>query len=191
MELLKRWSVIIVIFIILYIGIGYALSLLEKPDPHPLYGKKAPEIVAKKLDGSEINLAQLAGKSLIVIDFWATWCGPCRRALPALEKLAEKYEPNIVSFYAINVWDGNIDKINSFTKENKIDKVNILYLDPEDTKVKEKFRFNGIPAIFLLDSDLTVQCFFSGYSPSLEKLLEKEIKKILQEKQQPINTTHS
>ena len=185
MALLKRWSIIIVVFIVIYFSVGYTLSLFYKPTPHPLKGKKAPDITVKKLDGTEINLNSLSGKSLIVIDFWATWCGPCTRALPALEKLAQKYEPSTVSFYAINVWDGDTKKINDFVKKNNIKNVNILYTEGDDRSIGEKFMFNGIPAIFLLDSDLTVRCFFSGYSSSLDKLMDKEIKKILQEKSKP------
>lgn len=184
MGLLKRWGAIIAILIAIYVFSSYILSFFEKPDPHPLEGKRAPEIVVKKLDGTEVNLKDLAGKGLIVIDFWATWCGPCRRALPALEKLAKKYEPSVVSFYAVNVWDGDLNKINNFIKENNITKVNILYTDPNNRLISERFNFRGIPAIFLLDAELTVHCFFGGYSPSLEKILDREIQKILKQKQQ-------
>ncbi|MCX8065578.1 MAG: TlpA family protein disulfide reductase [Candidatus Hydrogenedentes bacterium] len=188
MGLLKRWGVIIVILIVIYVASGFFLSFLEKPDPHPLEGKKAPNIVAKKLDGTEVNLKDLVGKNLLVIDFWATWCGPCRRALPALEKLAKKYEPSTVSFYAVNVWDGNLEQINKFIRENKIANVNVLYIEGDSRSIGEEFKFKGIPAIFLIDSDLTVRCFFSGYSPSLEKILDKEIKKVLKEKEQVAQT---
>ncbi len=188
MALIKRWIVVILVFLVIYITLGYALNLLEKPDPHPLTGKKAPDLTAKKLDGTEIDLKSLGGKSPIVIYFWATWCGPCRRSLPALEKLAEKYAPSTLSFYAINVWDGDINKIKTFIKENNINNVNILYTEGDDRAPSEKFQFNGIPAIFLLDSNLTVHCFFAGFSSSVEKLLEKEIKKIIEEKRQIAKT---
>jgi len=112
MALLKRWSIIIVVFIVIYFSVGYTLSLFYKPTPHPLKGKKAPDITVKKLDGTEINLNSLSGKSLIVIDFWATWCGPCTRALPALEKLAQKYKNEIV-FAKVNV-DENPDIASEF-----------------------------------------------------------------------------
>jgi len=159
-------------FVISYFSSGFG------GDTHPLKGQSAPELKLKTMDGSELQLSSIVnGKKAIVIDFWATWCGPCRKALPTLEKLAQGYNSNQVIFLGINVWDGDIAEIKKFLKANDIKTVNIL-LDKEEN-ASQKYSFNGIPAIFILDSNMKVHTFFSGYSSSLDSEIKKNIDSLL------------
>lgn len=163
------------------IGVGYfVISYISgiAGDKHPLMGQKVPELTLKKMDGYEVLLSSIAkGKKAIVIDFWATWCGPCREALPAMEKLAREYDPNHVLFLGINVRDGDIKAIKKFLSDKEIKTVNIL-LDKEET-AGQKYSFRGIPAIFVLDGDMKVQNFYYGYSSSVDSGIKRAIDAII------------
>jgi len=172
----KTILVIVLILIAGYFSVSYVLGV--KGDSHPLKGQKAPNITIKKIDGSETELSSIVkGKKAIVIDFWATWCGPCRNALPALEKLAREYDPNQVLFVGINVWDGKVEEMKKFLTEKDIKTVNIFLEKDEETS--KKYSFNGIPAIFVLDGDMKVYNFYSGYSPYTDAQIKRAIDKLI------------
>jgi hypothetical protein len=67
-------------------------------DPMELIGRPAPEITFTMLDGEQASLADHRGKDVVVVDFWATWCGPCVVALPALEEISQKYRDRGVAY---------------------------------------------------------------------------------------------
>jgi len=186
--LVKHWKKFVVAIIILFIAVYYAgVYLLDLVGQnHPLAGIKAPEITIKQLDGTEVSLSSFAGKKAIVLEFWATWCGPCQNALPAMEKLAQRYDPNQVMFLAVNVWDGDVEAIKSFVKEKNIKTVNMFLEKIEEKTDKNrnletsnKFMFHSIPAIFVLDGDLKIRYSFLGYSPFLEKIISRNIDKLV------------
>jgi thiol-disulfide isomerase/thioredoxin len=65
----------------------------------------APPLVLKDRDGREVSLAGLRGK-VVFVNFWATWCGPCREEMPSLEALAREFDPGDTAFLAVSVDDG-------------------------------------------------------------------------------------
>src|SRR5690606_7195976 len=58
---------------------------------HPLEGKEAPDFELKTLEGETVTLSQHEGKDIVILDFWATWCGPCRQAMPIIENVSEEF----------------------------------------------------------------------------------------------------
>ncbi len=182
----KERIVLVLLFsiVVIYLSVHYGIKFLGiNGDNHPLIGKKAPELTIKGIDGtSEVKLSSFSGKKAIILDFWASWCGPCRQALPIMENLAKQYNPEQFSVIAVNVWDGNIDQIKRFLSEKNIKTVNVFI--ETDKETNEKFMFSGVPAIFILDGDLNIKQFYRGYSPSLERAIKKTVEKLISEKNQ-------
>jgi len=70
--------------------------------PHKLVGEPAPATTLKLLDGESVDLQKHRGKQIVILDFWATWCGPCVQTMPTLDKIAQDYKDKDVVFYAVN-----------------------------------------------------------------------------------------
>ncbi len=93
----------------------WSLPGIVKPD---LIGQAAPALKAKTMDGAEIDLAALRGK-VILLDFWATWCGPCKREMPNLEKLHKEFGDQGVVVIGMNVGEDR-STIETFLKDAKL-----------------------------------------------------------------------
>jgi thiol-disulfide isomerase/thioredoxin len=110
----------------------------------------APPFMATTLDGRHISMDSLAGR-VVLIDFWATWCGPCREALPHVQRLARKFEGQPFVVLSISV-DKDEDKWKSFVEKN-----GMTWLQVRDGglngSVSKKFGVSAIPATFSIDAD--------------------------------------
>ncbi len=90
------------VFIVLAIAVaGYALYSYRQPYVYPLAGQQAPKIALASLDGAPLPVAEDIGKKVVVLNFWATWCPPCRLELPEFAKLATEFPDRPVAFYAV------------------------------------------------------------------------------------------
>jgi thiol-disulfide isomerase/thioredoxin len=78
--------------------------------PHPLVGKPAPEFAIAIYGGGELDLAKKKSNEIYVLDFWATWCAPCRKAMPIIEKVVDEFADRGVKLFAVNLreTDGQI-----------------------------------------------------------------------------------
>jgi thiol-disulfide isomerase/thioredoxin len=143
--------------------------------PHPLLGKPAPEFELEKRGGGKVELAQYRDKDVVILDFWATWCPPCVKALPTIGKVAEKYRDKGVVFYAVDL-EETPDDVEQFLKDQKLD---IPVLFDSDNAVAKLYQVNGIPQTVLIGKDGTVQVVHVGLKPDLENLLSGELDDLL------------
>ena len=141
----------------------------------PLLGKAAPPIDLERLDGKRVRLADHGGKDVVMLDLWATWCGPCRAELPLLVDVAKDYKSKGVAFYAINLRESKTD-IDEFLKKQELDLV--VALD-KDSKVADAYGVTGIPMLLLVDKQGIVQAVHVGYDPDIESVLHKELDELL------------
>jgi len=137
---------------------------------HELVGAPAPAFKLETLAGGHADTAAMKDK-VVILDFWASWCGPCVRALPTIAGVAKKYESKGVLFYAVNLQEDKAD-IEAFLTEHKL-KVPVA-LD-KTGKVATAYGASAIPQTVLLGKDGTVQVVHVGLSEDFEQRLTKEL----------------
>jgi thiol-disulfide isomerase/thioredoxin len=125
-----------------------------------LIGQPAPAFALKDMDGKPISLASLKGK-VVVLDFWATWCGPCREGLPHIEALAKQHAADPVRVFAINREEKE-DVVKAFITETKL---SLPVLLDGDGATAHAYLVNGIPATIIIGKDGKVAASFVGYGP--------------------------
>jgi thiol-disulfide isomerase/thioredoxin len=110
-------------------------------------GQLAPAFTAKDADGNEHSLQSLLkGNNYVLVDFWATWCAPCRRFIPTLKELAAKYEDDGLVVVAISTDKDRNAWVNFLEKEPK-PWLNVL----DESGISKDYGVSGIPSIFLID----------------------------------------
>lgn len=149
----------------------------------------APYFKLKDLNGKMVSLSDYKGK-ILVIDFWATWCGPCKQAFPAMKLLVEKYKDDPkVKFLFIDTKErtDNYEKqVKDFMTQNNYP-FHVVF-DTKDEKgvmstVFAKYKMPGIPAKFIIDGNGIIRYSALGYNPSktdeeTAKELENELAKL-------------
>jgi thiol-disulfide isomerase/thioredoxin len=122
------------------------------------------------INGNKVNSADWKGK-VVVVDFWATWCGPCIASFPAMQKAVTKYQENpSVKFVFINTWE-NGDKQKKASEFIATNRYTFDVLMDTDNAIVEQFKVNGIPTKFILDKEGKIRFKSMGYSGDDDKLL--------------------
>lgn len=136
--------------------------------------KKAPQFELKDLNGKTVKLSDFKGK-VVFINFWATWCGPCRKEIPDFIDMQKTYEKKGFTFIGIA-----LDDYKSVVKYSKDNKINypILMGTQETTRLYGGIR--GIPTSFLVGKDGNIKQQYVGYRP--KNVFEKDIKELINKK---------
>ena len=133
-------------------------------------GQPAPTFTLKDTEGKIVSLDSLKGK-IVILDFWATWCGPCKRSFPAMQQAVNKYknDPDVV-FLFIDTWehiDDPLPPVKDYIKDNKYTFQVLMDLKDPDTKVNKvvtSFKVTGIPTKFILDKNGAIVYRLTGFS---------------------------
>ena len=156
--------------------LGIALAFL----PH--CGKKvketgsAPDFTLKSLEGREINLASLKGK-VVLLDFWATWCGPCRESIPHLVDLFKNYQAKGLEVIGMSLDKGETEVVRRFSHSMGISYP--IILTPEE--VSRKFGVTALPTTFLIDKEGKIQEKMIGFNSKIAKEMTEKVRELTSE----------
>jgi peroxiredoxin len=140
-------------------------------------GQPAPAYVSSGMAGDTVSLAALRGK-VVLMNVWATWCGPCRKEIPELRAIHATYKDRGLQLIGVSVdADGSDDAIRAFLKDFKMDYT--IWRDPNEV-VSATFRMAGVPATFLIDRQGVLRWKATGAvepgDTSLTNAIERAIK---------------
>lgn len=131
-------------------------------------GNPIPQINYPDVKGTKHNLETYKGKKLL-IDFWASWCGPCRAAIPKLKKLYANHKKDGLAILSISIDDSKDAWIKAMNDE-KMPWQQLL--SPDKNETMRKFLFSGIPTMYMVDEQGKIIGSFTGYTPEAEKKIE-------------------
>ncbi len=153
-------------------------SFKEMSQPHQpteLIGKAAPTFKSPLHSGGEFNLEDHKGKNVVVLDFWATWCGPCVMGLPLIAEVAKEYKDKGVVFVAVNQGDST-ETIGAFLEKRPVDMP--IALD-EAGRAGMQYYVSGIPQSVIIGKDGNVANVHVGLAPNIQDLLREELDSLL------------
>ena len=134
-------------------------------------------IVLRDMDGNRVYVDSLLTEGPVVLDFWATWCRPCRAEMPKLQAVALELVDKKVHFAAISLdTRQNKARVDAYIEQNSVSLP--VYRDPEGTLAK-KFKVVAIPTTILLNQAGEIVYSTRGYRPGDEILLKKEIESLI------------
>jgi len=160
----------------LAIGVAAERATLSASDERLEEGHAAPDFALKTLEGKTLRLSELRGKKVVLINFWATWCPPCRLEMPTMQKIYSEYKGKGFEILAINIEPDAHDEIHEFMKELRL---TFPVLLDADMKVARKYRINGLPASVLIDRKGTIYAKEVGYHDWTDKDSRKQVEGLL------------
>jgi len=158
-------------FLALVSMLALSVSLLDLASAQSK--QKAPDFTLRSADGKTYQLSKLQGK-VVVVNFWATWCGPCRREIPDFIEVFRKYQGEGLEIVGISLDQGGWNDVTPFLKQNKINYPVVL----GDDKISEEYGgINAIPTTFIIDKNGYIVDTHVGMMSKAQ--LEAKIKQLL------------
>jgi len=148
-RLTPKWPVLRAFAVMLWVMMASATALAQSPNSglSPVMERPpAPDFQLTNLDGELVSLSDFKGK-VVVVNFWATWCPPCRAEMPSMQRAWQALQDQDVMMLAIHV-GGNEDKIWSFVGDYELDFP--ILIDP-DSAVADAWPMKGLPSTFVVD----------------------------------------
>lgn len=143
----------------------------------------APDFTLANLEGDWVSMNQYKGK-VVLLNFWGTWCGPCRKEIPDFVKLSDKYKEQGLEIVGITLTSGSATKINTFADKWGINYTLLTDIDGNETQSVTALygkatgrQITGIPTTFLIDRDGYIRQKYVG--PRSEAIFYKDLKPYL------------
>jgi cytochrome c biogenesis protein CcmG/thiol:disulfide interchange protein DsbE len=171
---LAGFLILIALVVLLLSGCGNSNVAAGSRPTTAKIGDLAPEIDLKSVTGDQITLSKLEGRP-VLINFWATWCGPCRQEFPALVRMYKKYQGKGLVVLGVNYQDPNPDTgVLTFMKDTL---VNFPVVRDTGDRVGQQYRVDGLPTSYFVDRKGIVRDVVVG-GPMTDEFLDKEFAKI-------------
>lgn len=161
--------VLVNVFTFVLFSSSLSLNALEISD-------QAPNFTLKSTQGENLNLVEQRGQ-IIVINFWASWCGPCRKEMPMLESFYNRYK-NL----GVSVWGINVEQENQAGRDFLAD-LNLnfpIFFDASNT-IAAAYQVEAMPTTVIVDRGGKVRFVFKGYKDGYEQKYVKAIKQLIRE----------
>ena len=138
--------------------------------------RAAPDFTLKSLGGKNLKLSEMAG-NVVLINFWASWCGPCREEMPLLNDLHKKYEPLGFAVFGVNV-EEDVKGAMGFLQNFPVDFPVLL---DSSNQVSKQYKVIAMPTTVLVDRDGKVRYLHQGYKSGDEIKYQQMVKKLVRE----------
>ena len=138
--------------------------------------KVVPDFSLTSLDGQPITRESLKGK-VVLLDFWATWCAPCRAAIPHLVTLYETYKDQGLEVIGVSLDQGDPSDVEDFVKRNNIPYP--IAIGTNNPITKDLGNVSSLPTIILLSKQPTIEFKVVGFNAEIANKLESKIKELL------------
>ncbi len=142
----------------------------EPPQLKAKVGEKALDFTLTGLDGAQVSLESLKGK-VVLLDFWATWCGPCKQVMPTIQKIADEYKEKDVAVYGVNTWERGEGAAKKYMDSKGFTYPCLLVGDD----LAKSYGVTGIPTLLVIDKDGVIVLAEVGMAPDGGKALRAAI----------------
>lgn len=141
-----------------------------------LTGQVAPDFALKSSSGENLRLSEYRG-DVVMVNFWATWCGPCRQEMPLLDELYSRYQRVGFSLLGVNIDDDSRKAMNMISELG----VSFPVLFDSRKEVSKLYEVNAMPVTVIIDREGNVRHVHHGYKPGYEDQYLDEIRSLLRE----------
>ena len=158
------------------IGLALAVFTATSMASSQLEGRTAPDFALKSSTGENLRLSEYRG-DVVMINFWATWCGPCRQEMPLLDELYQLYERVGFSLLGVNIDDDSRRAMQMIDELG----VNFPVLFDARKEVSELYEVEAMPVTVLVDREGNVRYVHHGYKPGYEDKYLDQVRSLLRE----------
>lgn len=151
--------------------LGHKLTAVSRPTP-------APDFTLPDMDDEPYTFSDFRGK-VVILNFWATWCPPCRREMPSMERLYQKFNGDSFTVLAINQMEDG-DHVFAYTGQLDVDPTFTILFDSDST-VSQAYGVKGLPTTYLIDKKGIIRYRAIGGREFDHPEVEKQIKQLMQE----------
>ena len=155
-------------------------STEKKKTDYPPIATAVAQSDLKNLDGTTFKVADKKGKVLL-LNMWATWCGPCRAEMPTLVKMQETHRDKGLEVIGLNTDDETVEDINKFAEDMKLNYTLVWADTALQSALLKISKFGGIPQSFIIDRDGNLRGVFRGANPADIKKMDELVEMIVNE----------
>lgn len=160
----------------LTVGLLFSILAATALASSGMTGQMAPDFVLKSSTGENLRLSEYRG-DVVMINFWATWCGPCRQEMPLLDELYARYSRVGFSLLGVNIDD------DSRRAMQMVEELGVRFpiLFDERKEVSKLYKVDAMPVTILLDREGNIRYVHHGYQPGVEDKYLDQIRSLLRE----------
>lgn len=158
------------------IGLVFGIFAASSLASSGMEGQPAPDFALKSASGENLRLSEYRG-DVVMINFWATWCGPCRQEMPLLDELYTRYQRVGFNLLGVNIDDDSAGAMRMVEELG----VNFPVLFDSRKEVSKLYEVEAMPTTVLLDREGRVRHVHHGYKPGYEEKYLAEIRSLLRE----------